>query len=73
MKCTTCAGVLHSLNTILPFKVGDSTIVILKNLPVLQCNNCSEYVLEDSVFSQVEQILEKVNATAELEVIRYAA
>ena len=48
-------------------------IVILKDLPVLQCNNCNEYLLHDPVMKRVDEILEKVDTAAELEVIRYAA
>lgn len=57
----------------LPFKISDKTIAVLKGLPVLQCENCSEYFLEDPVMDRVEQMLQKVNAAAELKVIRYAA
>jgi hypothetical protein len=49
------------------------TIVILKGLPVLQCDNCSEYLLEDLVMSRVEEILQRADTAAELEIIRYAA
>lgn len=59
--------------TDLPFKVGDSSIVIVKDLPVIQCSNCSEYLLADAVMTHVEEILESVDKTAELEVVRYAA
>jgi len=59
--------------TSLPFKVNEVTIVILKDLPVHQCNNCSEYLLDDPVMERVEGILGKVDTTAELEVIKYAA
>jgi YgiT-type zinc finger domain-containing protein len=57
----------------LPFKVSGRTIVILKKLPVLQCENCSEYVIEDKVLSRVDIILAAVDDDAELEIIRYAA
>lgn len=73
MKCTTCGGVLQAINTDLPFKVSDSTIVILKQLPVLQCRSCLEYMLEDSVLARVDEILSEVDSAAELEVVRYAA
>jgi len=73
MKCHMCGSKLKPLITDLPFKIGDSTIVILKGLPVLQCENCSEYLLDDAVMGRVEAILERVNAAAELEIIRYAA
>ena len=46
---------------------------ILKGLPVLQCENCNEYLIDDPVMSRVEAILERVSADAELEIIRYAA
>lgn len=73
MKCHVCGSEMASVVTDLPFKVGETTIVILKSLPVFQCNNCSEFLLEDPVLERVEDILEKANTTAELEVIRYAA
>jgi YgiT-type zinc finger domain-containing protein len=64
---------MRSKVTNLPFKVNETTIVILKDLPVLQCDNCSEYLLDDPVMERVEEILEKVDSAAELEVIKYAA
>jgi len=64
---------MDPLATDLPFKVSETTIVIVKGLPVLQCNNCSEYLLEDPVLKQVEIILDNVDTSAELEVINYAA
>jgi len=59
--------------TDLPFKVSDTTIVILKGLPVIQCPNCNQYLLDDPVMARVEEILQNVDLSAELEVIRYAA
>jgi YgiT-type zinc finger domain-containing protein len=59
--------------TDLPFKVDESTIVILKGLPVDQCRNCGEYSLDDPVMNRVHRILERVEPAAELEIIRYAA
>ena len=73
MKCTVCGGSLESVRTDLPFKVSEKGIVILKNVPVLQCQNCSEYLLEDPVFAQVEKKLASANEAAELEIIQYAA
>jgi YgiT-type zinc finger domain-containing protein len=59
--------------TDLPFKVGETSIVIVKGLPVVQCPRCNEYVLADRVMAQVEQILKSVDKAAELEIVRYAA
>jgi YgiT-type zinc finger domain-containing protein len=73
MKCHLCGSKLESLITDLPFKISDTTIVILKGIPILQCENCGEYLIDDSVMSRVEKILERVSVNAELEIIRYAA
>jgi len=73
VKCRVCGSTMVSEVTNLPFKVNETTIIILKDLPVLQCNNCSEYLLDDSVMERVEEILKKVDTAAELEVIKYAA
>lgn len=59
--------------TDLPFKVSETTIVILKELPVLQCENCSEFLIEDSVMKRVEEILNNVDTAVELEIISFAA
>jgi len=73
MKCTVCGASMNRVVSDLPFKTTDHTIVILKSLPVLQCGNCTEYLIEDGILSRVDEILATVSATAELEVIRYAA
>jgi YgiT-type zinc finger domain-containing protein len=73
MKCHVCGSNMKSMVTNLPFKINETTIVVLKDLPVLQCNNCNEYLLDDPVMKRVDEILEKVDTAAELEVIRYAA
>ena len=73
MKCHVCGSNMKSILTNLPFKVNEATIIILKDLPLLQCKNCSEYLLDDAVMKRVDEILEKVDSSAELEVIKYAA
>ena len=42
-------------------------------LPVLQCEGCTEYLLDDPVMQRVEKVIAKVDVEAELEVIKYAA
>ncbi len=73
MKCHICGARMESMITDLPFKISMESIVILKDLPVHQCVNCSEYLLDDPVMARVEQILEKADTAAELEIIRFAA
>ena len=73
MKCHVCGGRMDVVSTDLPFKTGPSTIVILKGLPVHQCGNCPEYLIDDSVMRRVDDLLEKVDSAAELEIVKYAA
>ena len=73
MKCTVCGAKMRLTASDLPFKVTDQRIVILKSLPVLQCENCAQYVIEDAVLGRVDDILATGDGAAELEVIRYAA
>ena len=73
MRCRICGGPMEARVTDLPFKIGDSAIVILKSLPVLQCRQCGDTELEQATMSRVDQLLASVDRSAELEVIRYAA
>ena len=73
MRCRVCGGRLEPRVTDLPFKVADTTIVILKALPVLQCSQCGDTELDQATMSRVDQLLRAVNRSAELEVIQYAA
>ena len=73
MKCHVCGSKLKAITTDLPFKANETSIVIMKNLPLYQCESCCEYLLEDSVLKRVEEIIENVDNAAELEVIKYAA
>jgi YgiT-type zinc finger domain-containing protein len=73
MRCGVCGAQLTRTRTDLPFKVRDTGIVILKGLPVLQCTHCPQYLIEDAVLAQVDQILARVTDGTELEIVRYAA
>ena len=71
MMCHICGGRFEKVVTNLPFKVGDQCTVILKNLPVLQCRNCPEYLIEDAVMERIDAILSRVDAATEIEVLHY--
>jgi YgiT-type zinc finger domain-containing protein len=73
MKCHVCGSKMTQVVTNIPFKVDQSTIIILKDIPVFQCDGCAEFLLDDPVMKRVDEILGKVDTSAELEVIRYAA
>jgi YgiT-type zinc finger domain-containing protein len=72
MICHNCGSKLEKLTTNLPFRVNQDCIVIIKGLPILQCRNCNEYLIEDAVMEKVDSILDKIDKTAELEVLTYA-
>lgn len=59
--------------TNLPFKLSDRSIVVIKELPALLCQNCTEYALEDRVMAAVDHILDGADDASELRVVKYAA
>ena len=73
MKCGVCGGELNKVKTDLPFKLDANAIVIMKDLPVLQCANCPEYLIEDDILRWVDEVLAKGERGTELEIVRYAA
>ena len=73
MKCHICGSNMAEIITDLPYKVSLRSIVIVKDVPVLQCNGCPEYLLNDVVMEQIDNILKRVDAATELEVMKYAA
>jgi len=73
MKCRVCGAKLQSTKTDLPFKLSERTIVILKDLPVAQCEGCSEYLIADAVLAAADELFAKVDRSTELEIIPFAA
>ena len=73
MKCSVCGGQVESVRTDLPFKLSASATVIIRDVRVLQCRTCPEYLIEDPEFQRVEELLESVDRRAAVEVIQYAA
>ena len=72
MICHNCGKKLEKIITDLPFKISLNSIIIIKELPVLQCQNCNDYIIEDSIMEEVDNILNKIDKTAELEILSYA-
>jgi YgiT-type zinc finger domain-containing protein len=73
MNCCRCGSVLEPVVTDLPFKLSKHSIVIVRDLPVLQCMACSHYEIEDAVMSRIDALLKNRNRATELEIVRYAA
>ena len=73
MKRHICGDDMKPTISDLPFRLGPSTIVVLKQLPVLECVNCVETSIEDQVMKKVENLLKLTDEATELAVIPYAA
>ena len=73
MKCHVCGERMVPTISDLPFRLGPTTIVVLKQLPVLECVNCSEISIEDPVMGKIEGLLKQTDDSTELAVIPYAA
>ncbi len=72
MTCHVCGERLNPTISDLPFRLGPTTIVVVKRLPVLECGNCAEFSIEDQVMVRVERLFEQTGEAAELAVIPYA-
>lgn len=73
MRCHVCGGEMHETRSDMPFKLDRTRIVIIKDLPVLQCAECGEHAFSDPVMAKIEATLANSYSGAELEVVRYAA
>lgn len=73
MKCQVCGSTMQPIVASLPFRLSDTAIVIVKELPVIQCGSCREFLIEDPVMERLEAILNRADADTELEIVRYAA
>ena len=47
MNCRVCGGAMEERFTDLPFKIGDTSIVIVRALPVMQSRQRGEAELEN--------------------------
>ena len=73
MRCHVCGKALRTSTTDLPRQVRDRTIVIFKDLPVVQCEGCPEYLIDDVTMAKVDELLAKVDTSVELKIIPFAA
>ncbi|MEQ8167987.1 MAG: type II toxin-antitoxin system MqsA family antitoxin [Candidatus Eremiobacterota bacterium] len=71
MICHVCGGNLERIITDFPFKTNYITIVIVKKMPVLQCENCGEYLIEDPVMEKIDTILNKIDSQTEVGILSY--
>ncbi len=73
MKCHVCGTLMTHVVTDLPFRVDRSVMIILRELPLIECRKCSAYALQDVVMERVHEMVQSLTSPAHLDVIRYAA
>lgn len=73
MKCHVCGAPMHETVSDLPFKLGATTIAIVKHVPVFECTNCREYLMSDGTMQRVEAMLDTIDESTELGIVDFAA
>ena len=73
MICHNCGYELKKLVTSLPFKISNESIVIIRGLSVMQCSNCGEYLIADDVMAKVDTLLNTIDRSSELEILKFPA
>lgn len=73
MRCHCCGAEMEKVKTNLPFKLTGQTILVVEDIPVVQCQNCPEYLLEDEVMEKIDQMISELDENVELEIIPFAA
>lgn len=70
-NCFMCKGSMKKKNTTFMVEL-DNTIIIIKNVPSLVCEQCGEVVYDDDVAKQLEILVNTVrNTITEITVINY--
>ena len=57
MACFYCRGEMHPGTTVFTVQL-DTCLVVVKNVPCLECAQCGEPEIEDAVMQQLERIVE---------------
>ncbi|WP_312811907.1 type II toxin-antitoxin system MqsA family antitoxin [Sedimentibacter sp.] len=71
MNCFMCKGDMISKNTNYILDL-DGSIIIIKNVPSLVCNQCGEVFYENEVMKRIEKIIDLFrNALTEIAVVNY--
>ncbi|MBS3759136.1 MAG: YgiT-type zinc finger protein [Desulfobacterales bacterium] len=64
---------MEKIQTDLPFKLDDHKILVMKDVPVEQCNSCGESLIPDPVMEVLDNVIESTDKAVEIEIRRYAA
>jgi len=74
MECTICkSGKMKDGNVTVTLQ-RDNSIIVIKKVPALVCENCGDYTLTELVTKKIMDTAEQAVANnAEIEVLQYAA
>jgi len=71
MKCFMCKGEMLNKNTNYILDL-DGSIIIVKNVPSLVCEQCGEVFYENDVMKKIEKIVDVFrNALTEIAIVNY--
>jgi len=74
MNCTTCKNGWMEEGRVTVTLQRDQSVIVIKNVPALVCENCGDYTLDEAVTSRIMDVAEQaVSNNAEIEVLQYAA
>jgi len=73
MKCHVCGTSMTRIVSDLPFRVNRSVMIILRNLPLMQCIECGAYAFEERVMERVHEIVERLDSPSHLDAVLYPA
>ena len=72
MNCFMCKGKLEEKNTTFMVEL-DNCIIIIKNVPSLDCEQCGEVSYSNEVSKQLEKLVNAVrNSITEITIINYS-
>jgi len=72
MKCHVCGTSMTRGLSDLPFRVNQSVIIILRDLPLMECTECDAYAFEEKVMERVHEIVERLDSPSHLDAVLYA-
>jgi YgiT-type zinc finger domain-containing protein len=72
MKCHVCGIPMTRVVTDLPFRVDRSVMIILRELPLLECSECGAYALEEMVMERVHEMVQSLRSPSHLDAVLYA-
>lgn len=73
MNCHVCGTSMTRIVSDLPFRVNRSVMIILRDLPLMQCIECGAYAFEERVMERVHEMVERLQSPSHLDAVLYDA